>query len=46
MEQPATAPATSNSIRMDEQSGNIATQRFAGMVEKRLQAIMEIWEAW
>jgi hypothetical protein len=34
MEQPATTPATSNSIGEAEQSGNIAKQRFAGMVEK------------
>ena len=34
MEQPATTPATSNAIRGAEQSGNIAKQRFAGMVEK------------
>ena len=34
MEQPATAPATSNTIRGAEQSGNIAKQRFAGMMEK------------
>ena len=29
MEQPATAPATSNAIKWAEQSGNIAKQRFA-----------------
>ena len=29
MEQPATAPATSNAIRGAEKSGNIANQRFA-----------------
>ena len=34
MEQPATTPATSNVIRGAEQSGNIAKQRFAGMVKK------------
>ena len=34
MEQPATAPATSNAIRWVEQSGNVAKQRFARMVEK------------
>ena len=34
MEQPATAPATGNTIRGAEQSGNIAKQRFARMVEK------------
>ena len=34
MEEPATAPATSNAIRRAEQSGNIAKQQFAGMVEK------------
>ena len=34
MEQPATAPATSNAIRGAEQSGNIAKQRFAGRAEK------------
>ena len=34
MEQTATAPATSNAIRGAEQSGNIAKQWFAGMVEK------------
>ena len=34
MEQPTTAPPTSNTIRGAEQSGNIAKQRFAGMVEK------------
>ena len=28
-----TAPATSNAIRGVEQSGNIAKQKFAGMVE-------------
>ena len=44
MEQPATAPATSNAIRGAEQSGNIAKQRFAGMVEVR-GCSMEIWEA-
>ena len=45
MEQPETAPATSNAIRGAEQSGNIAKQRFAGMV-KKLEAIMAILEAW
>jgi hypothetical protein len=44
MEQPATAPATSNAIRGAEQSGNIVKQRFAGMVEVR-GCIMTIWEA-
>ena len=34
MEQPATAPATSNAIRGAEQSGNIAKQRFARMGKK------------
>ena len=34
MEQPTTAPATSNAIRGAEQSGNIAKQQFARMVEK------------
>ena len=34
MEQPATAPATSNAIRGAEQSGNIAKQRFARKGEK------------
>ena len=34
----ATAPGTSNAIRGAEQSGNIAKQRFAGMV-KRLEAV-------
>ena len=34
MEQPATAPATSNAIRGAEQSVNIAKQWFAGMVKK------------
>ena len=34
MEQPATAPATSNTIRGVEQSGNIAKQRFARKGEK------------
>ena len=34
MEQPATAPATSNAIRGAKQSDNIAKQRFAGMVKK------------
>ena len=29
MEQPATAPSTSNAIRGAEQGGNIAKQRFA-----------------
>ena len=29
-----TAPATTNGIRWAEQSGNIAKQRFAGIVEK------------
>ena len=33
MEQTATAPATSNTIGGAEQSGNIAEQRFARMVE-------------
>ena len=33
MEQTATAPTTSNAIRGAEQSGNIAKQRFARMVE-------------
>ena len=42
--QPATAPATSNAIRGAEQSGNIAKQWFAGMVEVR-GCIMAIWEA-
>ena len=45
MEQPATAPATSNAIKGAEQSGNIAKQQFAGMV-KRLEADMAIGEAW
>ena len=44
MEQPATAPVTSNAIKGAEQSGNIANQGFAGLME-RLEAIMEIWEA-
>ena len=44
MEQPATAPATSNAIRGADQSGNIAKQRFARRV-KRLEAIMAIGEA-
>ena len=34
MEQPATAPATSNAIRGAEQSGNIAKEQFARMGEK------------
>ena len=34
MEQPATAPATSNAIRGAEQSGNIAKQWFARKGEK------------
>ena len=34
MEQPSTSPATNNAIRGAEKSGNIAKQRFAGMVEK------------
>ena len=34
MEQPATPTATSNAIRGAEQSGNIAKQQFARMVEK------------
>ena len=34
MEQPATAPATSNAIRWAEKSGNIAKQRFARKGEK------------
>ena len=34
MEQPTTVHATSNTIREAEQSGNIAKQRFARMVEK------------
>jgi hypothetical protein len=38
MEQIATAPATSNTTRGAEQSGNIAKQRFARMV-KRLEAV-------
>ena len=42
--QPATAPATSNTIRGAEQRGNIANQWFAGMVEVR-GCIMAIWEA-
>ena len=33
MEQTATTSTTSNAIRGAEQSGNIAKQRFAGMVE-------------
>ena len=45
MEQPATAPATSNAIRVAEQSGNIAKQRFAGMVKKVRGCFMAIWEA-
>ena len=42
--QPPTAPATSNAIRGAEQSGNIAKQQFAGMVEVR-GCFMAIWEA-
>ena len=38
MEQPATAPATSNAIRGADQSGNMAKQRFAGM-GKRLEVV-------
>ena len=34
MEQPATAPGTSNAIRGAEQSDKIAKQWFARMVEK------------
>ena len=34
MEQPATAPTTSNAIRAADQSGKIAKQWFAWMVEK------------
>ena len=34
MEQPATAPATSNAITRAEQSGNIAKQWFARKDEK------------
>ena len=44
MEQPATAPATSNAIRGAEQSGNIAKQRFAGKVKVR-GCFMAIWKA-
>ena len=46
MEQPATAPATSNAIRGAEQSGNIAKQRFASKGEKGWEAVMAIYEAW
>ena len=45
MEQPATAPAISNAIRGAEQSGNIAKQRFAGMVEKVRGCFMAYREA-
>ena len=45
MEQPATMPATSNAIRGAEQSGNIAKQRFAGMVEKVRGCFMAYKEA-
>ena len=43
MEQPATAPETSNAIRGAEQSGNIAKQQFVGMMEKvrRLKNILD-----
>ena len=34
MEQSSSSPATSNTIRGAEQSGNIAKQRFARMMEK------------
>ena len=44
MEQPATAPATSNAIRGAEKSGNIAKQRFARKDDKG-QRFMAIWEA-
>ena len=37
MEQPVTAPTTSNAIRGAEQSGNIAKQRFARKGVKRLE---------
>ena len=43
MEQPATAPATSNAIRGVEQSGNIAKQRFAR--KDGLEADKAKWEA-
>ena len=45
MEQPATAPTTSNAIKGAEQSGNIAKQRFAGTVEKVRGCFMAYWEA-
>ena len=44
MEQPATAPATSNAIRGAEQSGNIDKERFARKGEK-LEVFTAIWEA-
>ena len=44
MEQPATAPATSNAIRGDEQNNNIAKNGLLGRV-KRLEVDMEYWEA-
>ena len=44
MEQPATAPASSNAIRGAEQIGNIANNSLLGRV-KMLEAIMAIWEA-
>ena len=45
MQQPAPAPATSNTIRGAKQSGNIAKQRFARMVEKVRGYFMAYWEA-
>ena len=39
MEQPITGPEPSNTLRGAEKSGDIAKQRFAGMV-KRLEAIL------
>ena len=45
MEQTTTAPATSNAIRGAEQSGNIAKQWFARIVEKVRGCSMAIWEA-
>ena len=50
MEQPTTAPATSNAIRGAEQSGNIAKQRFARKGKKvrgyhvNLEGLINKWK--
>ena len=46
MEQTSSSPTTSNAIRGAEQSGNIAKQRLARMVEKVRGYFMAYWETW